>query len=179
MSAPASSSRARTLVAHLVAAAFPIFVALAAACGQPADSRFIEQAPDRATFVPVADLLERRCGTLDCHGVAQRNLRLYGSEGLRLATDAAPSSMLSTTTAEYDESYQSVIGLEPEAMSLVVSQKGQNPLRLSLLRKPLGVENHKGGTVFTQDSDAYKCIALWLAGTADKATCDNARTAPP
>jgi hypothetical protein len=174
-----SALSSRALVAKLFAAAFAASIALAAACGQPADSRFVEQAPDRATFTPVSDLLDHRCGSLDCHGMAQRNLRIYGSEGLRLASDAAPSSTLSTTTAEYDENYQSVIGLEPEAMSLVVSQKGANPLRLSLLRKPTGVENHKGGTVFTQDSGDYKCIALWLAGTPDKDTCDNARTALP
>jgi hypothetical protein len=174
-----SALSSRALVAKLVAAAFAGSIALAAACGQPSDSRFVAQVPDRTSFEPVSDLLDHRCGTLDCHGMTGRNLRIYGSEGLRLASDAAPSSTLSTTTAEYDENYQSVIGLEPEAMSLVVSQKGANPLRLSLLRKPLGVENHKGGTVFTQDSDDYKCIALWLAGTPDQMTCDNARNASP
>lgn len=34
-------------------------------------------------FPRVAEVLERRCGTLDCHGAASRPLRLYGNSGLR------------------------------------------------------------------------------------------------
>lgn len=34
-------------------------------------------------FVVVSEVLERRCGTLDCHGQPARPLRLYGNSGLR------------------------------------------------------------------------------------------------
>jgi hypothetical protein len=161
------------------AAALSLSVALAVACGQPADSRFVETTPDRATFAPVSDLLEHRCGSLDCHGVVQRNLRVYGAAGLRLDPTAQPSSKQFTTDAEYDQNYQSVIGLEPEAMTLVVSQKGDNPLRLSLLRKPLGVESHKGGTLIMKGDDQYTCIASWLAGNEDMLACARAVDATP
>jgi hypothetical protein len=33
-----------------------------------------------------------------------------------------------------------------------------------LLRKPLGRERHKGGTVFESGDDAYNCITYWLTG---------------
>ena len=32
--------------------------------------------PDQASFAPVAGLLVHRCGTLDCHGAAARNLKI-------------------------------------------------------------------------------------------------------
>lgn len=35
------------------------------------------------SFVIVSEVLERRCGTLDCHGQAARPLRIYGNAGLR------------------------------------------------------------------------------------------------
>ena len=34
-------------------------------------------------FVVVSEVLERRCGTLDCHGQPARPLRIYGNTGLR------------------------------------------------------------------------------------------------
>ncbi len=34
-------------------------------------------------FVNVSEVLERRCGTLDCHGQSSRPLRIYGNAGLR------------------------------------------------------------------------------------------------
>ena len=36
-----------------------------------------------ATQAGVSRLLEKRCGTLDCHGQVGRSLRLYGQFGLR------------------------------------------------------------------------------------------------
>lgn len=34
-------------------------------------------------FASVSEVMERRCGTLDCHGQAARPLRIYSSSGLR------------------------------------------------------------------------------------------------
>jgi hypothetical protein len=127
-----------------------------AACSAPsADSRFVATAPDRASFPLVADLLVHRCGSLDCHGKVERNLRLYGFSGLRLSpTDRPNVSTKTTTTAEeYDADYLSVVGLEPELLSQVVQQNGANPERLTLLRKALGTEAHKGEVLFTEGDD--------------------------
>lgn len=153
------------------------------ACNVPAtDNRVVEAAPDQASFAPVSALLEHRCGSLDCHGQVGRNLRLYGYEGLRLAQagDASrPSSTANTTGAEISENYLSVVGLEPELMSQVVHEGATNPLRLTLMRKPLGIENHKGGTVFVQGDTQYVCVTSWLAGHTDAATCASATVGNP
>ena len=137
----------------------------------PTDPRVTEDVPDRASFAPVSDLLEHRCGSLDCHGIPQRNLRLYGSEGLRFSPSARPSSQPSTTEAEYDQNFLSIVGLEPEIMSTVVEERGANPLRLTLLRKPLGIENHKGGTLFSMGDSQMGCVTSWLGGKTDSAQC--------
>jgi hypothetical protein len=56
-------------------------LAAMAACSVPAaDGTYVPGAlPDRASFPPVAQLLDVRCGSLNCHGTTARNLRLYGS----------------------------------------------------------------------------------------------------
>lgn len=153
------------------------------ACNVPAtDGRVVVDAPDRATFAPVSALLEHRCGSLDCHGQSGRNLRLYGYEGLRLAQEgdaSRPSSLANTTDAEVNENYLSVVGLEPELMSQVVREGATNPLRLTLLRKPLGTENHKGGTLFQQGDQQMACVTSWLAGHTDATTCASATLGNP
>ena len=153
------------------------------ACNVPAsDNRVVVDAPDRATFAPVSALLEHRCGSLDCHGQTSRNLRLYGFEGLRLAADgdaARPSSIANTTDAEVNENYLSIVGLEPELMTEVVREGASNPLRLTLLRKPLGTENHKGGTLFVAGDDQMTCVTSWLAGHVDANACKRATDNTP
>lgn len=172
--ATAWGSRARAVLLALLVAG-P--VGLAFACSAPsADRRFVATVPDRATFPPVADLLIHRCGSLDCHGTPFRNLRLYGREGLRSDKDASPSYLLGsqTTTQEYDEDYQSVVGLEPEVMSQVASQGGAAPERLTLVRKGRGQEAHKGGSLYSTGDDRDKCFTSWLAGKTDTAACARA-----
>jgi len=160
-----------------------LFGASANACNVPASGdRVVVEAPDRATFEPVSALLEHRCGSLDCHGQSSRNLRLYGNEGLRLAQDgdaSRPSSTANTTDAEVNENYLSVVGLEPELMTQVVREGATNPLRLSLMRKPLGIENHKGGTLFNQGDSQVACVTSWLAGHTDSAMCASATANNP
>jgi hypothetical protein len=46
-------------------------------------------APTRNNFEQVADAMQPHCGTLDCHGEAGRNMRLFGSRGLRLPDTCA------------------------------------------------------------------------------------------
>jgi hypothetical protein len=139
----------------------------------PSDARFEATAPDRASFPPVADLLVHRCGTLDCHGTVARNLRLYGSAGLRLT--GQPSSQPSTTEDEYSADFTSIVGLEPEVMSEVVRERGADPERLTFYRKARGLEAHKGGTLVQTGDQQDVCITSWLAGHTDTVTCKTAK----
>lgn len=143
-----------------------------AACSVPAaDGRVASMVPDRDSFAPVAQLLVRHCGTLDCHGSAYRNLRIYGNEGLRLASGDRSLMPACTTADEVEQDYQSAVGLEPEALSAVVKDGGDRPERLSLVRKALGLEHHKGGTVFHAGDDGDTCLSSWLASQTDRAAC--------
>jgi len=139
----------------------------------PQTATFQLLAPPRAGFETVADAMQPHCGTLDCHGQAGRNMRLFGARGLRLDAAGDPADG-STTPAEYDASYWSVIGLEPEIMTAVVRDQGANPERLSMIRKPRGHERHKGGTLMVVDDDLDRCLTSWLNGTIAKSNCQTA-----
>jgi hypothetical protein len=153
--------------------------AAAVACSSPSpDQRFVATVPDRASFPAVAQLYVHRCGSLDCHGTPYRNLRIYGNEGLRLDPQDRPLSPMDTTPREIDEDYASVVGLEPEVLSQVVSQGGASPERLTLVRKPLGLESHKGGQLFQPGDNQDVCVRSWLAGSANATACAQALMTP-
>jgi hypothetical protein len=153
-------------------------VAAGACVTETADTRVAPPAPDRASFPAVSDLLDHRCGTLDCHGVTYRNLRIYGREGLRLAATDRPTSKPGTTTvAEYDATFQSLVGLEPELMGAVVAEGGARPERLTFVRKARGTEDHKGLAIWPAGGPEDLCVTSWLAGKADAATCAKALAA--
>jgi hypothetical protein len=137
--------------------------------------------PDRsrATFLLLPDFptyrdnvdpyLQRRCGTLDCHGQPGRPYRLYGFSGIRDYAEEAGSPLVSgqqpTTPGEIVANFQAAVGLEPEEMSRVVARQGQNPDTLLLLRKPLrkdDKERHKGGKLMSEDDVGYRCVTAWL-----------------
>ena len=144
------------------------------------DPRVTAKEPDRESFPQVADLLARRCGSLDCHGTRARNLRIFSGQGLRLAaTDRPTSHANSTTAAEYDEDFLSVVGLEPELLGDVVSHGGAQPERLTLVRKARNAEHHKGEMLVREGDDADHCITSWLAGGTDVSSCTNATAAFP
>jgi hypothetical protein len=128
------------------------------------------RAPPRPGFEAVADALQPTCGTLDCHGRSARNLRLYGGRGLRLDSDDNAAER-PTTRAEYDATYWSIVGLEPEVLTAVVSDGGDRPERLSLVRKGRGLDHHKGGQLSKPDDGYDRCLRSWLAGTIDESTC--------
>jgi hypothetical protein len=130
-------------------------------------------APPRANFELIADAMQPHCGTLDCHGEAGRNMRLFGARGLRLEAGANPLDG-DTTPAEYDATFWSVVGLEPEAMTAVLADKGADPERLSLIRKARGHERHKGGTLMTAGDVLDQCLISWLAGAVAEAPCRTA-----
>lgn len=162
-----------------------------ACAAKPDENRYTEVlAPDPAQFqtANVSLFLERRCGTLDCHGQPGRPLRIYGSHGLRLPNDAGRTPVTGDTSPEeIVANFRSVVALEPEEMSRVVASGGDDPTRLLLLRKPLGCvdppcesphgERHKGGTLIGQGDPAYVCLTSWLSGAADGAKCKDAANA--
>ena len=39
--------------------------------------------PQGSALRPISSVVERRCGTLDCHGSTYRPLKIYGQIGLR------------------------------------------------------------------------------------------------
>jgi hypothetical protein len=133
---------------------------------------YVPQAlPDRQAFTTVAQLLDVRCGSLDCHGTLARNLRLFGSAGLRWSAGDRPLVPLCNTQDEADQDYESVVGLEPETMSAIVLAGGADPDRLTMVRKARGIEAHKGGQIWTEGDDSDTCLTSWLAGSANSNAC--------
>jgi hypothetical protein len=147
------------------------------ACSTPVDGRFTVAAPDRASFPDVAQAMVQHCGSLDCHGNRYRNLRLYGNIGLRWDSKDHPLSPPCTTSAEVDQDFDSVVGLEPEAMNTVAANHGAQPDDLLMIRKARGSESHKGFVVMVPGDDLDNCIVGWLQGQPNKAACQ--RSGPP
>jgi hypothetical protein len=130
----------------------------------------------------VGDLLDHSCGSLDCHGNAQRNLVMWGCYGLRLnPSDALGCRSMggtNTTPEEYLASYQSLVALEPSVMTDVVANHG-DPNELTVVRKAFGEEQHTGGQIFGLDTPANACIGSWLAGDMDAGACGTALANAP
>lgn len=166
-----------------------VAVAIALGCNfAPSDERMGVVGPDPGQFqtAGVGDYLDHRCGSLDCHGAATRNLVMWGCYGLRhdpnetgLAPGCRASGGVNTTPDEYDESYRSIVGLEPAVMSAVVSGGGAHPELLTLVRKARGWDAHKGGALVTPGDDQDRCITSWLAGNADASACSAAISETP
>jgi len=125
--------------------------------------------PARNVFPQVADAMQLHCGTLDCHGQVGRNMRLYGQFGLRLDPKGDPLGQV-TSNAEYDACYSSIVALEPEAMSQVV-RRIASPDALAMVRKPRGIEEHKGGQVVVEGDALDRCVVGWLVGQFDAVAC--------
>jgi hypothetical protein len=169
----------------LAAAAAVIAVGCAFA---PSDERTGVVGPDLGQFetAGVGDFMDHRCGSLDCHGQASRNLVLWGCYGLRLdpnQTGLVPgcraSGGINTQTQEYEASYRSIVGLEPAVMTAVVNGGGADPELLTLIRKARGWDAHKGGALVTPGDDQDRCMTSWLAGNADSNACAAAITETP
>jgi hypothetical protein len=110
----------------------------------------------------VHTFLEKRCGTLDCHGQVGRPFRLFSQDGLRATNDSGiVSGVQPDTPSEIYSNYLAAIGLQPEEMSRVVS--GQDPpTELLLVTKPTMMETHKGGQVIVPGDVSYRCLTTWL-----------------
>lgn len=133
----------------------------------------------RAQFPPVALLLVRRCGTLDCHGSKYRNFRVYGYGGRRLDAGAGdtPETPQTVTADEATATYEGLLALEPEIMRDVIAAKGVGADRLTALRKARGDEDHKGEKLWSTGDDGDVCFTSWLARATDAAKCDAATKA--
>lgn len=176
----------RRLALALASLAIPLTAGVVVACSAPdPEARVKPTLPDRAAFTAVAPVLVARCGSLDCHGSQNRNMRLYGLNGHRLGTtcDAPdggtalpltrPDSCGKSTQAEIDADYEAVVSVEPEIMSQVAAKKA-DPGMLTVVRKGRGNEHHKGGQRINPGDDADKCFLGWLRGTPDDASCTRA-----
>ena len=142
----------------------------------PDNKRFTEiLQPDFPTYRDFVDpYLQRRCGTLDCHGQPGRAYRIYGFTGFRLYNlDAGlVSGQQPTTPEEVLANYQAAVALEPEEMSRLIAKQGADPKMLILLRKALKLERHKGGPAMSEEDVGYKCVVAWLRIRTVRPTAD-------
>jgi len=145
--------------------------------GAPVDAVGAADTELKAQFPPVATMLVRRCGTIDCHGSKYRNFRVYGYGGIRLDAAHTPESPPTTTQAEADATYEGLLSLEPEIMRRVVDARAAGREQLTLYRKARGDEDHKGDKLWATGDEADLCFATWLARTTDVAKCDAATKA--
>lgn len=171
---PDRSLRASTLRAFAVMAVSCAGTALAASCASVPDNERLtvfrgddggSLEPDYVTYKTfVNNILERQCGTFDCHGQPGRAYRIYSFQGLRVFNPEAglQSGISETTEDERRYNFQSLITIQPEEMRRVMARGGANPDVLIFLSKPLGNERHKGGNVIARNGNAYKCITGWL-----------------
>ncbi|MEA2745975.1 MAG: hypothetical protein QOI41_118 [Myxococcales bacterium] len=136
--------------------------------------------PDKDQFITqgVDTFMQRRCGTLDCHGQAGRPLRIYSPNGLRL--NDGPNGTRDNRGIQPNESaanYYSVVGLEPEEISLCLTTQGAFTDFL-LLKKPLGIDQggvrHKGGSVLRSTDTGFDCLIGWASGQVDPLKCADA-----
>jgi hypothetical protein len=150
-----------------------LLLATFASCAAPAPGdRSSLAVPPREGFEPVSELLQTRCGSLDCHGQMGRSLRLYGADGLRFDSNDLPGQDGGLTRAtEHDANYASVVALEPEMLSSVLRDGGRNPERLTLIRKARGSEEHVGGAATPPASDGDRCLVSWLSAAVDVSAC--------
>ncbi len=176
---------AGTLGAALLAAGLSSCVgaggdACIGACECPSEAVFTLQPIDGGTApagASVSAYMERRCGTLDCHGSISRPLRLYSRFGLRDPGAMDVSGGSATTSGELALNYAAVCTLQPEATDAVVNGIG-DPESLILLEKARGIVAHKGGQIVTQGvSPGDKCIAGWLRGDDPATVAQNCQAA--
>jgi hypothetical protein len=157
-----------TAGAGILGATGALVTGSAACASSPDNKKFTEiLMPDFPSYAANVDIyLQRRCGTLDCHGQPGRAYRIYGFTGFRLLDPDGGAQLVSgqqpTTQLEVRANYQAAIALEPEEMSKVVGAGGLDHNRLLLLRKPLRLERHKGGPAMAEDDAGFKCVVAWL-----------------
>jgi hypothetical protein len=158
--------------ALLKLAALGALVAAAAATGCKEDlkDRAEFKCPRRDIYVKyVSEVMEKRCGMLDCHGNDLRPMRIYGKFGLRHQLELNRTGEGESSDLERSSNYFGVCSVEPEKMSQVVDDPGGNSVNtLLMVRKGRGQEGHKGGKVFEPWDDSDRCVVGWLRGDAEQ-----------
>lgn len=156
-----------------------LFTGSTSCATQPDNKRYTEiLQPDYPTYRDYVDTyIQRRCGTLDCHGQPGRAFRVYGYQGLRPfdageGKEPLVSGQQATTEGEIIANYQAAVALEPEEMSRLIATQGAEPNKLMLLRKPLKLERHKGGPAMAENDQGYKCVVAWLRVRTVRPTAD-------
>lgn len=110
----------------------------------------------------VSPFVERRCGTLDCHGGIARPMRVFGRLGLRHPDEDNISGGAATTALERAANYTSVCGVDAEKMNESVQNLGNTAEKLLIVTKARGLEKHKGGKVVNENDPGDLCILSWL-----------------
>jgi hypothetical protein len=119
--------------------------------------------PNHDVFVEaVSPYLERRCGTLDCHGQTTRPMRIYGQFGLRHPDESNFSGGAASTLLEQDANWAAVCNVDPEPMQKVTQDRGLSADKLLLVHKARGLERHKGGKIVNEQDAGDRCILGWL-----------------
>jgi len=143
----------------------------AVACASDAlDASSSVDVPSGKDFAAVSLVLESNCGTLDCHGHPARNFRVYGKQGLRLFGDDTVGGA-DTRDDEVRATYQSVISIDPEALSRVRSQGGAGVEGWIVVAKARALQYHEGGVRLLAGSPGDTCLASWASGTLDSSSC--------
>jgi hypothetical protein len=150
--------------------AVAVCVSVACASAPDPDAQVTAGQIDKAGFRPVALMLGRRCGSIDCHGSRFRNLRLYGFGGVRKLPTDTPEAP-ATSPQEIDDNYDAFMTLEPGAMYDFIQGGRTAPQTLTVFRKARGDENHKGGRRIVAGDPADLCLSSWLTATVDVASC--------
>lgn len=178
------SARIRVTAAVLGALALTALLAPGCLSEEELGATAIE-CPSETGFRVVSQVLERRCGTLDCHGDGSRSFRVYGRTGLRRPEseqsylEAYPTGDFSeyrtggtepTSDAEVADNRLSACGVEPELIAAVVAGDAEVD-SLTLVRKPRLTEAHKGGFVWKADGQGDKCLTSWILGSVDALSC--------
>jgi hypothetical protein len=147
----------------------------------------IGRLPDKNEFIngEVSTFMEKRCGSLDCHGQVGRPLRIYSDWGLRYRSENDGQRVKGPTTPEEkNENYYAVVGLEPDLLADSVLTGGAY-VDFQLIKKPLdssgGGINHKGGPVIrVGDGDpGWRCLHGWIRGEPSKDKCLEASKIAP
>ena len=155
--------RSPLAVALLVVGSSLVAALAIAGCRDDLGSRVTNACPSENVFEQsVSPYMERRCGTLDCHGGIARPMRLFGKLGLRHPDESNVPGGKGTSKAELAANYTSVCGVEPEKMNETVANLGNTADELLMIRKARGLEKHKGGKVVNEADHADNCMLGWL-----------------
>lgn len=119
----------------------------------------------------VSPFLERRCGTLDCHGQMTRPMRIFSEFGLRHPLENNVTGGNATTLLELQANFAAVCNVQPAMMQEVFDDRGVAADKLLIVNKARGLERHKGGKIVNVNDGGDRCLLGWL-GLKDNAVVE-------